>query len=87
MHATRELMVGGGTFAAIVAGAMAFAAITTSSTLRGFMLILGIGAGGGCAVLAALMAHLTRGPAQYEPIAGEGGAWGMDEYEERGRPP
>ena len=87
MHATREVVAGAGTFAAFLAAAATMAALTGSVTLRAFSLIFGLGAGGACGVIAALMAHLSRDPqAHYEPIEGEGGAWGMMEYDERTKP-
>ncbi|HVM44497.1 MAG TPA: hypothetical protein VM582_01075, partial [Candidatus Thermoplasmatota archaeon] len=71
----------------LFAGAMVLATLSGSVTLRAFSLLFGLGAGGACGVLAALMAHLSRAPARYEPIEGEAGAWGMMEYEERTRMP
>ena len=81
---TREKIVGWGTFGVVLAGCLLVGAATGSPTLRGFSLIAGLGGGGAMGVLAALMAHLTRpGDARYSPIEGDGGAWGMMEYEER----
>lgn len=84
----REAIAGGGTFVVFLAAVTAFGASSAVPGLREYSVLFGLGGGGACAVFAALMAHLTRSPrAHYEPIEGEGGAWGMMEYDERTRPP
>ena len=84
----REKLVGWGTFLALLTGCLVVGAATGNATLRAFSLIAGLGGGGACGVLAALMAHLTRpGDAHYEPIQGDGGAWGLMEYDERTKDP
>ena len=88
MAHARENLAGWSTFAAFCTVAIVLAATTGSATLRAFSLIFGLGAGGACGVIAALVAHLSRDPsAHYEPIEGETGAWGMMEYDERTKPP
>lgn len=86
MNATREVLLGAGTFGLFLVAAALLAIFASSAALRAFSLIFGLGAGGACGVIAALMAHLSRDPqAHYEPIEGESGAWGMMEYDERVR--
>lgn len=84
----REVVVGGGTFAAFLAAAATFGATSGIPGLREYSVLFGIGGGGACGVFAALATHLAREPAaHYEPIAGDDGAWGMMEYDDRTKLP
>lgn len=80
--------MGGGTFMAVLIGAASFGATSGVPGLREYSVLFGIGGGSACGVFAALATHLARDPkAHYEPIEGEGGAWGMMEFDDRTKVP
>lgn len=88
MVVRREAVVGWGSFAVFFATAVAVGAQSNSMTIRAFSFLVGIGAGGAMGVMLALATHLAGRAAEYEPIPGEDGAWGVAEFEDRaGKPP
>lgn len=87
MHVRREAVVGGSTFLAFFAGAVAVGSSLGVPALRVYSFLFGLGGGGACAVFAALAAHLAGSPAAYEPIEGGGSAWGLAEFEDAGGEP